>query len=125
MKTRFALLFLSLAAVMAITFAARQRTLNQLQAGNGALRQQLEAPAVPVEPNPAPKVEPTNAVEELSAEERNEVLRLRGQIAPLLSELQAASNRVAEVAQAKPDRPKPARVPEPQTNSIERLPPNL
>jgi hypothetical protein len=124
MKIKFGLLFLSLAAVMVITFAVRQRTLNQLQAGNGTLRQQIEARAVPIEPNPQPKVEPTNAVIELSAEERNEVLRLRGQIAPLRSEVEAASNRVAELAQAKPRQSKPARASDPGTNADE-VPPEI
>ncbi len=110
MKTKLALALLAGAALVTLSFAVRQRTMNSLRASNQRLQQRLDAQtAAPAPaPDPAPVIRQTNAASELSAEERTELLRLRGQVLPLRSELQAASNRVVALNQPKPDSPMPA-----------------
>ena len=97
-------------------FAMRQRTLNDLRTGNDALHKELEIPVAPVEPGPIPKERPAVPTNELTADERIELLRLRGQMRPLLDELQAASNRVAEFARAKAEQRGPVTVSQPRIN---------
>lgn len=89
-------------AMAAFSFVARQRTLNKLRAGNESLLQQINEQAVPPASVPATRSQSTNAVAQLSPDERRELLRLRGQIQPLRGELQDRSNRVAMLNQPRP-----------------------
>src|ERR1051325_9800858 len=74
-----------------LAFAARRGTLHDLRAANESLRRKIEVGRPPVAPR-ADK--PSAEVDQLSEEERAELLRLRGQIRPLQQEIGDLSNHV-------------------------------
>ncbi len=102
MKIKLAALLALLMVAAVITFALRQQTLSELHAGNATLRQQLDAQSTAAASNSVMQGRLTNAVAELSEAERNELLRLRGQILPLRNEAEQASNRLAAAQQPNP-----------------------
>lgn len=104
MKLKLACALLGAAIVVVVAFAARQRTLNELRTGNESLRRRFDSQAAVPAPNPSAAVQPTHSVPPLSEDERSELLKLRGQFAPLQRELAEASNRVATLNQPKPQR---------------------
>jgi hypothetical protein len=103
MRIRFAVLLALLVIAALINYAVRQRTLNELRAGNATLRRQLEEQTTAAS-SQAAGASLTNAVVELSDAERNELLRLRGQILSLRNEAAQASSRVAELNRPGADR---------------------
>jgi hypothetical protein len=82
----------------AACFVLRQRALSEIRSANESLREQVKTEGGGARPEVAAEVSSTNSALPLSAEERNELLRLRGQISSLHSEATAASNRVAGLA---------------------------
>jgi hypothetical protein len=85
---------LAAAIAVAISFVSGQSALDQIRAENLSLQEQIEARTAA--PNPDPAGAPSNAVTALSPQELNELLRLRGQIQPLRSQLAGLSNRLAQ-----------------------------
>jgi hypothetical protein len=83
---------LTVVVALAALFAARQRTLHALRAGNDSLRSQIDldksARGAAV-PDP-----PTNSVARLNDADEKELLQLRSKIVPLREQLRDASNRV-------------------------------
>ena len=103
---RFRILLLLLIITGAVIFALRHQSLRQLQA-----EQDLLMHATPDASNPPPAIVPAPAPEVstntgLSADERSELLRLRGQIGGLRQELAQTTNQLAKLA--KTPRPRPA-----------------
>jgi hypothetical protein len=86
----------------AACFVLRQRALSEIRSANESLREQVKTQGGGARPEVAAEVYSTNSALPLSAEERNERLRLRGQISSLHSEATAASNRVAVLIQSRP-----------------------
>ena len=80
-----------LAAFVLLTL--RQRTLNELRAGNEILRQQLSTATSTNELAQVPQAGVTNSATSLTARERAELLRLRGQVGLLRRELRTLSNK--------------------------------
>lgn len=99
MKNKIWYCFLPITVLIAVTIGVRQRTLNELRAGNQSLREQLDAQSSAPAAEPPPAAQSTNLVVALSADERTELLRLRGQILPLRRELQEMSNQVVTLSQ--------------------------
>lgn len=94
MRNKIAYFLLTNAIALVVIFVARQRHLNELRVDIESLHRRIDAHALtPVSPI-ASELQSTNAVSKLNQEERWELLRLRGQIEPLRSELEAVSNRV-------------------------------
>jgi prepilin-type processing-associated H-X9-DG protein len=92
---KFRLALSLLVAAGAAVFALRHHSLRQLQAEHAQLEHRSEEAsnrAAVIPPTPIAE-SPTNAV--LSAAERSELLRLRGQIGPLRVELAQATNELA------------------------------
>jgi hypothetical protein len=84
----------------AVIFIVRQHELKALQAGNESLRGQVDLPDGDAASAPVAEVSPASSAAQLSPEEKNELLRLRGQVPPLRTEVVNASNRVARLAEA-------------------------
>lgn len=95
---------LTATGLVAMVLCVRQRTLNELRAGNEALRQQFNAQTPETAAGATLVVTSTNPVVALSPDERMELLRLRGQFLPLRRELQEMSNRLTSLAQPAPRR---------------------
>jgi hypothetical protein len=97
-------LFLSviLALALATAVGIQQRTLKDLRAGNDSLRRDIETQVAAESLKPAAEVSPARSAAELSAEEKAELLRLRGQIPSLRSEAAAAADRVARASNPAP-----------------------
>lgn len=93
----FANLMLMTKTKLAVLFVVRQNTLSELRAGNESLRRQTEARNSGVVPEPAAGLSPSSSVAPLSASERSELLRLRGQVSSLRTATGEASNRVARL----------------------------
>ena len=104
MKNKIWYCLFLVAVLIAVALGVRQRTLNELRAGNQSFLQQLEGQAPAPSAEPMPAVQATNAVFALSPDERAELLKLRGQILPLRRELQEMSNRLVALAQPPPSR---------------------
>ena len=99
MKNKIWFCVFPLTVLVAAAFIARQRTLNEVRAGNESLRQQINAQRSVPMAEPPPAVQSTNPVVALNLDEHTELLRLRGKIQPLRRGLQEMSNRVVTLAQ--------------------------
>ena len=82
---------------LAALFMARQGTLIDFRAANHSLRQQIDSQSGPERSVPRMEITP-DAPDALGADERNELLRLRGQVPQLRSAVADASNRIAALA---------------------------
>jgi hypothetical protein len=83
---------LTVIVALAILFIARQRTLNDLRAGNDSLRKQVEMKRSAFVPDiSGPQME---TVARLSEVDEKELLQLRSRIGPLREQLRDMSNRV-------------------------------
>lgn len=98
MKATFWSCLIAATVLGTLVFCLCQRTLNELRAGNDSLRHQLQVPEPAAETNVVQL--PGDSLDALSPDERLELLRLRGQVAPLRRELQGLSNRVATLAES-------------------------
>jgi hypothetical protein len=78
---------------------ARQSALKELRAGNETLRRQFESQTNLVPSPSAADNSSTDSATPLSAEEKSELLRLRGQFPSLRSQLADASNHVVSLSQ--------------------------
>jgi hypothetical protein len=93
-------LLLAAAIVLAIAFVSRQRTLEEMRVANRLLQQQVDASAALPDARPAAESPSANPVADLSPQEKIELLRLRGQIQPLRSELAGLSNRLSRLTRS-------------------------
>lgn len=101
MRTKAVYFVLTVIVALAALFAARQRTLHALRAGNDSLRSQFDL-AKPARGAAVPDP-PTNSVARLSDADEKELLQLRSKILPLREQLRDASNRVAVLQRPRND----------------------
>ena len=97
---KYRILLSLIVAAGAAFFALRHHSLRQLKSEQDQLRQEVEQLTnAPVAPAPVALAAPADA--SLSAAERSELLRLRGQVGPLRQELAQATNELASLSRAK------------------------
>ncbi len=97
---KFRIVISLLIAAAAVIFAVRHRALRHLKVEQEQLRQQIVEAKNTTAPKPEVEIPVSTTNAGLSADERSELLRLRGQAVMLRQELAQESNRSATVSRA-------------------------